>query len=336
MNKFIDIITKHRNLSPITINNYNRGLNNLQKNTGIENHSEFIIKWRDIIKYIMDAPTKQPYKLNILNFYIVALDSYIKEELLEFGVAPGDITGGLAECRKHQFKIKEDLDILKYNETKSEKESTNWVGFEELEKCVKTNFKLVRKIIKSPNSDAKAIHKIHLWLISALYACGKDNPPLRLDFTNMRIVQHSHYEKMTEKTHNYLVVVNQRTKYFVLNEYKTFKKYGTKTIKICSKLDTVINKYIKIKKENGIQTDLLLFNNKNEPLSESLLSGYIGEAFNNTGKKITANLIRHIFITDVALQLPLAERNVIANRMCHNLGQQLQYNKIHSYSSDED
>ena len=151
MNKFIDIITKHRNLSPITINNYNRGLNNLQKNTGIENHSEFIIKWRDIIKYIMDAPTKQPYKLNILNFYIVALDSYIKEELLEFGAAPGDITGGLAECRKHQFKIKEDLDILKYNETKSEKESTNWVGFEELEKCVKTNFKLVRKIIKSPN-----------------------------------------------------------------------------------------------------------------------------------------------------------------------------------------
>ena len=64
------------------------------------------------------------------------------------------------------------------------------------------------------------------------------------------------------------------------------------------------------------------------------MSNLISDAFNHTGKKINANLIRHIFITDIALHCSLAERNEIAKKMLHNLEQQLCYNKKGS-SDDE-
>jgi hypothetical protein len=345
MDKLFDLIIKHRNLSPSTIKNYIRALNKLKLDVGGVGVASFMYRWSEILKHIKDAPTKKPYKLNILNCYIVAIDAYIKEgrENSVEGLwekTSGDIETGLAECRKLQGQLKEHLDIAKFSETKTVKEDKNWVGFEELEKCVKSNLKSLNKILKrTTNPDHKDIHKIHLWVISALYASGKGNPPLRLDFNNMHIINQDDYDKLEDKkSKNYLVVQSQRTKYFVLNEYKTFKKYGSKSIKLSPPLNKVINKYLQIRK--GLSppiNDLLLFNNKNEPLSESLLSGYIGEAFMDTGKKINANLIRHIFITDIALHLPLAERNVIASKMCHNLEQQLIYNKTNaSNSSDEE
>jgi hypothetical protein len=346
MDKLFDLIIKHRDLSPSTIKNYIRALNKLKLDVGGVGVASFMYRWSEILKHIKDAPTKKPYKLNILNCYIVAIDSYIKEgrENSVEGLwekTSGDIETGLAECRKLQTQLKQELDVFKFSETKSPSEDKNWVGFEDLEKCVKSNFKSLKNILKRTGlCDHKDIHKIHLWVISALYASGKANPPLRLDFNNMHIIKQDAYNFLEDKTSkNYLVIQSQRTKYFVLNQYKTSKKYGQKTIILSPPLNKVINKYLKIRNEIPNitdQNDLLLFNNKTEPLSEALLSGYIGEAFIHTGKKINANLIRHIFITEVALHLPLAERNVIASKMCHNLEQQLIYNKTNATNSSDE
>ena len=339
MNHFIQLILKFRNLSEVTIKNYDRGLNKLQMETTL-NNAEFITKWSEVLNHIINSSHKEPYKLNILNFYIVVLDSYIKQELYEFNNVTGDIEKGLVECRKLQSKIKESLDILKYNEMKTPKEESNWVSFEDLEKCVKTNFKSIKKISNEEHLDSKTIKKIHMWLISAIYSAGQNNPPLRLDFGNMIIISKVDYDNYPPYSGNglpqpnFLVILNQRTKWFVLNDYKTVKKYGTKTILLYPKLNTVINKYLKIKNTANIYSNLLLFNNKFEPLSESLMSSYIGDAFISTGKKITANLIRHIFITEIALNLPLAARMVIASRMCHDISQQLCYNKINPPSDE--
>ena len=146
MNHFIQLILKFRNLSEVTIKNYDRGLNKLQMETTL-NNAEFITKWSEVLNHIINSSHKEPYKLNILNFYIVVLDSYIKQELNEFNNVTGDVEQGLVECRKLQSKIKESLDILKYNEMKTPKEESNWVSFEDLEKCVKTNFKSIKKSI---------------------------------------------------------------------------------------------------------------------------------------------------------------------------------------------
>ena len=130
----------------------------------------------------------------------------------------------------------------------------------------------------------------------------------------------------------YLVIVSSRTKYFVLGEYKTFKKYGTKSIKLSPVINKVINRWEQIKGNMidnvKIHNNYLLFNNKAEPLSESLMSSYIADAFKSTGKHITVNLIRHIFITDVVAGLPLIERKIISEKMCHNLEMQQVYNKV--------
>tara|TARA_R110000803_G_scaffold32294_1_gene71266 strand:- start:47 stop:1066 length:1020 start_codon:yes stop_codon:yes gene_type:complete len=336
MDKLFDSIQKHRDLSPSTIKSYRNSLIKLSTECEFKG-AELINQWVKVLDHIVSAEQKLPYKLNILKCYIVAMDSYIKDEIEEFGALSVGIQldMGLFECRKIQTKFKEKLDINKFSEMKTEKEVKNWVGFEDLEKCVPQNFKLIKDILKRTTPDHKDIHKILLWVISAIYSAGKDNPPLRLDFNDMKIISKDNYDEQNDPNQNYLVVLNQRKKYFVLNQYKTFKKYGQKTIPVGSKLNTVINKYMKIKTQLNIPTDLLLFNNKYEALSEALLSGYVGEAFHQTGKKINANLIRHIFITEIALNLPLGERNEIAKKMCHDLTQQLIYNKIHNPSDDE-
>lgn len=333
MDKLFHNINTHRDLSPSTFKNYVRSLNKISAHCECVG-SEFIGQWEKVLNHITDAPTKKPYKLNILNCYIVAMDSFIKEELEEFGSLSSNVEVGLRKCRKFQADLKQELDINKFSELKNEKENKNWVSFEELEKSIGLNFKALKDILKRTNLDHKAIHQVQKWVISALYASGKENPPMRLDFNNMIIINQKEYDKLDDPSKNYLVIKSLRTKHFVLNEYKTFKKYGTKTIKLGVNLNKTINKYMKIRADHFIKTDLLLFNNKYEPLSESLLSGYVGEAFAHTNKKINANLIRHIFITDIALHCSLAERNEIAKKMLHNLEQQLCYNKKGS-SDDE-
>ena len=333
MDKLMDFIIKHRNLSPTTIKNYGRTLNKLFKELKSDGIKSFIYQWEKALIHIKTLDVKKAYKMNQLNTYIVAIDSFIKEHNNK---PDEDLDFALIELRKFQSSLKVDLDVVKYSETKTISENKNWVAWDDLQKVVKTNFKSISKLIKKTELDSKEIHKIQLWLISQLYTAGAENPPCRLDFNNMIIISKEDYDRENAPQQNYLVITSLRTKHFVLNEYKTFKKFGTKTIKLSPVLNKAINTWQQLKsKIKGIHNNLLLFNNKQECLSEPTLSKYINEAFAPTGKKINANLIRHIFITEIALHLPLAQRVIIADRMCHCLGTQLIYNKQYNDSGSD-
>ena len=62
-------------------------------------------------------------------------------------------------------------------------------------------------------------------------------PPLRSDFANLLVDPDTPFDNK----HNYIFL---KTKKLVLNEYKTFRKYGQKTIDLPTKLIKIIRDYL--------------------------------------------------------------------------------------------
>ena len=322
MDSLMEMIETSRNLSASTLKNYGRTLQRLQKNINQKDIELFLTNWEQVLSKIKNG-YKKPYQLNLLSAYIVALDAYNQN------LPSIDMKEGLVQIRKYQMKIKLELDETKYNQSKSEKEEENWVSFEKLHQSIKTNLKPVNKIIKRADEYSMKEAKIIMnWVISVLYTGSKENPPVRLDYNNMIVKTKEEYAEDHEDNQNYLVIHSVRTKYFIFAEYKTSKSYGKKSIKLAPELNKMINKWMQLKnKIKGIDSNYLLFNNKGGPVGESSMSNYINDAFVSTGKHITLNLIRHIFITDVANKLPLKQRKEIAEKMHHSLEMSLVYEK---------
>ena len=323
-----------RNLNDTTTKGYLSSLLRLQKKMGLsevdinnEELDKFFQNWINILDFIK-LNFKKPYQTNLLSCLIVSMEAHMHEE-----DEKPIIKTGLASIREYQMEIKKELDLTKYSEKKSETEEINWVPYADLQSVIKITNKRVNKILQIGRPiTLKEAKDIMLWIVANLYVGSKENPPLRLDYNNMIVLNEKDYlENNMSEGQNYLVIISSRTKYFVLGEYKTFKKYGKKSIKLSPVLNKVINRWEQIKGNMidnvKIHNNYLLFNNKAEPLSESLMSTYIADAFKSTGKHITVNLLRHIFITDVVSGLPLIERKKISDKMCHNIEMQQIYNK---------
>ena len=325
MEQLMEMIKTSRNLSDTTLRTYMKTLQRLKNNVKEQDVEQFLKRWEPVLSNIKNN-NKKPYQINLLSAYIVALDSYNQN------IPSIDMQAGLVQLRKYQMKVRNELDKTKYAQSKSEKEEKNWTTYENLQLAIKKNLKVVNKILKrNPEElEMKEAKTIMLWIISNLYASGKENPPPRLDFNNMIIIDKKDYEEGHDENQNYLVVHSSRTKYFIFAQYKTVSKYGKKSIKLAPVLNRMINKWMQLKtkiKGKPGTSKLLLFNNKGNAIEESSMSVYVSDAFISTGKHITANLIRHIFISDVANKLPLAERKKIADAMGHSLEMSLIYEK---------
>ena len=92
-------------------------------------------------------------------------------------------------------------------------------------------------------------------------------------------------------------------------------------------MNKVLNEYLKILKNNEIGNDYLLFNNQGKPIGDQM-NVLLGEAFASTGKAVTVNLIRHIYLSENADKWSLAKRKDISKLMSHSLETQLTYSKV--------
>ena len=218
-----------------------------------------------------------------------------------------------------------------YNErvetqTKTPNERENWVELKELRKVV-NKYKLDimdRKLFdKDPNNlTNKEFDLIQKWVVGSLYTTD-DNPPLRNDYV-MSVVNYKDYSKMSDtekKSQNFLVVKSRNQKFFSLGDYKTSGQYGVQEIKVGTKLNNVLNKWLNINK-----TGCLLLNSKREPMSSNGLGKYINKVFEPTGKRLGASMLRHIFIS-TKFPPQLQEKQEVAEKMLHSVDMQTQYSK---------
>ena len=187
---------------------------------------------------------------------------------------------------------------------KTETQVNNWVQHSEL-------INIAKKMIKKKPGSQDA-------LIAALYSY---QPPARLDFFSMEIVGPKD-EILNVK--NYLVVQSQRTKRFIFNDYKSANKYNTITIPVNKKLNTVINKFLKL----NTGRKYLLQNKEGNPLTRNALGKKLPVIFKDTGKHITLNIIRHVYISENIDIQKCKETKDLAKCMMHSSNVQLEYAKI--------
>jgi hypothetical protein len=109
----------------------------------------------------------------------------------------------------------------------------------------------------------------------------------------------------------------------VFQNYKTSGTYGTLEKKVPTKLNTLINNWLRYNK-----SDDFLLNNKGEPMSANSLGKYIPIVFQPSGKKITLNLIRHIFISENVELDKIHNNKALAENMGHDISTQEGYIKI--------
>jgi len=199
---------------------------------------------------------------------------------------------------------------------KTELQEKNWTTIRELQsvlndyrKSLKDTFKKTKNTITGGEYEI-----LKLYLIGSLYIADEENPPVRLDYANMKIIKYKNYEQLDDdlKKVNYLVVVSNKEKFFSFSNYKTEKTYGTKKIIVGKKLNIILNKFLKLHSSN-----YLLLNEKLEPMNNNTLGKTIPKVFEPLEKSITLNLLRHIYISE-KFPANLKIKEDIAGKMLHS------------------
>ena len=205
--------------------------------------------------------------------------------------------------------LNEEYTGIMSKNNKSEKQEANWVELSELNKVFNSIEKEVKAMdlknrIKLKSTD---FNKLQDYVIAGLYNLL---PPIRLDFAPMFV--ESKKSKIND-TDNYLFNGGRNKKVFIINEYKNNKSHGQQTLRIPSKLNSIINIWLKYN-----DTGNFLLNNRREMLSANGLGKSITRIFKPTGKNITINLLRSIYISENVDMKALKKSEELAKDMMHS------------------
>ncbi len=304
------------NASDITIKTYIANLQNLHKliNNNKEIKSLEFLEDIEKVNNVLKDKAIQTIK-NYLVPVIISLSTEDKYKSL---------------IEKYNMKIKElqdeILDQYDKNE-KSEKQEKNWLTHDDIMKLLRKLKKDTKEIFEKPMDKLTSKDKdlIQQYLIIYLYS-GKDFPPLRNDFAEMKVVDED--EKMSDNK-NYFVIKKKGNPYFKLNAFKTSKYKGEQEIPIKDiELKKLINKWLKI-----TGSDYLLINTKDfNPMTANGITKYLNKIFQKHYKKnISSSLLRSIYITKQYEnpKLSISDKKKLANDMLHskNVSESV-YNKI--------
>ena len=238
---------------------------------------------------------KLSMKRNILSSILVLLSSVATET---------DTKEALRKTYADKLlELTDEMKVELAKNNKTETQEKNWVSLAELRKITKA---LIRNSPDSQNT-----------MIAALYSLQE---PKRLDFYDMEIVTPKQ-ERSDNK--NYLIITNRSKKTFIFNDYKTSRKYGTVAMPVNKELNTVINKFLKYNPDRKY----LLQGKDGRPVSRNNLGKMITKIFASTGKQVSLNIIRHVYVSEnVDIEKIKAQKELAASMM-HGGATQLEYAK---------
>lgn len=152
-------------------------------------------------------------------------------------------------------------------------------------------------------------------LISLLYT---EIPPIRLEWASFKFI---HSEDDMLEDGNYILERDGKLE-FILMKYKTDKHYKTKVFHPTPVLDTIIRDWMSFNNSD------YLFPDRNDPekhMTQNAFGKLIPKAFESTGKKITLNILRHIWVSE-NVDADILEKNAkLADAMCHSSRLQKEY-----------
>tara|TARA_R100000654_G_scaffold24805_3_gene48000 strand:+ start:7040 stop:7996 length:957 start_codon:yes stop_codon:yes gene_type:complete len=276
-----DMIHKARpNLKENTIKQYETNLRKLKKIFETDNF-DFLSspdKVKDKIKDLHYTSQRNHY--NAIIVLLMALDDKKYEKILaEYG------------------KIRDELND-KYQEEQSsgvisEKQKENFTDMKELEGMIQKMEKELKdlKLKKKKELNKKEHALLQNYVLFSIYT----RLPMRNDVAGMEAITKRAYNKLTEKEkkeNNYLVI-EKNNMFFVLNKYKTARKYEELKIDIPADLKKLLRYYLKV---NGM--GVLFKSSTGKPLTRNALTQLmIKTSSKYLGKKISTTMIRKIYLS---------------------------------------
>lgn len=244
----------------------------------------------------------------------------------------------LEEYTEYRNELQDEYNEGVNSHKKTQKQEDNWITMNEwtdIIKKMKDYNKNNELWTKDYSSLSESSHKrgstklerdfltLQNYILMSLY---RYLPPVRNDYEKMSVITQKEYRKLSEedkKESNYLVKkMSDNTLYFVLNEYKTKKKYGEKKVFIPPNLASLIRKWLKIN-----QSGYLFVDSKLNPLSSNKITKYLTNVFKEyTGKNISSTLLRHIYLSEKYGET-IKEMKKDADIMGHSVNMQKDYVK---------
>ncbi len=271
------------NLKTNTIKQYVINLNKLKKLFDTDNYD--FLKDPD---EVMDKITDLHYlsQRNMLNAIIVLLMALNHDEKFD-------------ELLEKYGKLRDDMNDKYSDEQKSgiisDKQSKNFATTEEVFEMINKmaeDLKPIKKKTKD-NITKKEMQLLQAYTLFNIYA----RMPFRNDVAGMSAINQAAYNKLSDeekKENNYLVVPSKGQIYFVLNKYKTSKKYEELDLPIEDpNLRKILRYYLKM---NGM--GILFKTSTGKPLTRIELSKVLlkfSKAY--MGKSISTTLLRKIYLS---------------------------------------
>jgi len=318
MEKVLEAIDKKRNIKANSLKAYGISLRKVQE--AVEPKKEFtnldFLKNEEKVQESI-SDLKISTQKNYLASIIVALDALnIKDKYTE----------ELASYRGYLEVVQEEYKKNENSGEKSDSQQKNWATIKELQKVLLKykNDISERELWNKEKLTPKQFDLIQKWVVGNLYIGDPENPPTRLDFAPMDVISETDFNKLHEDDkdlNNYLVVKSRNNKFFHFGEYKTSKKYGNNKVVLGKKLNSVMNIWLRHN-----DSDSLLVNSKGLPQTANGLSKFLNKVFAPSGKNISVNMLRHIFISEKYPNIN-NEKEADAKKMGHSVQQQGNYSK---------
>ncbi len=313
-------IKKANDISDSSVKVYTQNLKNLYRYITGENieviEDKHLIKFKDI-KNVLKALNK--FKDSTIKNYLVAVliafklsDKYNKE---------------IEVYNKHIAELQSKVNDYYDENKKSQNQKTNWLEYKEVLNVLQELKTEVnnKKLLEKDNLTTRELDLLQQYLVLSLYSGARGIPPLRNDYSNMEIIKE---QDLKDKKGNFFVLRTKGNPYFLIQEYKTSKKYGTEKIEISNKiLKQLIKNWLKYN-----DTEYFLINPTTKtPMTPNGISKYISKIFKKRrDKTISSSLLRSIYITNKYKDnLSTKEKKDLAEDMLHSKTMsETVYNKI--------
>ena len=304
---FEELIKKDRpEIKDNSIKSYLITLKKMNKNKALTTMS-FLKNYDNIIKILDNLALTT--RRNYLSSILVVLRAYNKKSY----------DGVLDKYKKLLAELNEQYTNKIDSHEKSDKQKENWVQLSELKKGLKLYKKEItdRDIKDKQTLNKKDLDLLKKYLVVALYTA---QAPVRLNYANMEIINS---EKDVKPKQNYLLVKGRNKKILIFQEYKTAKTNGRVDKIVPKELNSILNFYLKYNKSKYLLND-----SKGSPMTPNALGKFITKAFSFTDKKITLNLLRHIYISSKIDLDAIKAKTKLAKDMMHSEAMQEDYAKI--------
>jgi integrase len=278
-----DILNHKEEISERTAKVYMATLCSVATDLNLTKPEEFTTRARDLVKYM--EPLTPVRKKAVLAALLAIVKDKKAIELYKKLI-------GFASTKVREQDEKQE---------KSEKQEKNWESWDDVMKTYHELEEEALFLLKKKDIKGNDINKIMNYVILSMYCLI---PPRRLqDYTNFKI-------KKIGKDNNYY---DAPKKQLVFNSYKTAKTYGEQRVDAPEALVKVLDMWIPIASH---YSDYLIFNGYGEPLKQPVMTRRINEIF---GKKISASMLRHIYVSDVVLKdMPKMDA---LDKVAHDMGQ---------------